>query len=182
MILKIIFEETLFEMLNVIYDKNSLEIKTFLVVISLLTIFLISLGIYINNNLCLVIGISMLVNIPFLLIEKGIEFDKKENKYRFFKSLFGFKLIKNKWLVLPNIKYLSVYKAKKTQEAPMGVNYNYTYYFIYEINIFDENQHYFTLFKIDITHLKHALFCAKEIANYFNTSFIDATTTEHKWL
>ncbi|MEG0917083.1 MAG: hypothetical protein RSF68_08730 [Myroides sp.] len=64
----------------------------------------------------------------------------------------------------------------------MGVNYNYSYFYIYEINLFDENNQHYMLFQIDFNYLSHALFCSKQIANYLNIQVVDATTHEHKWI
>lgn len=178
----IIFDKTPFEMLNVIYDKNSKEVLTFFSTLCILIIILITYGFYNKNSLCLVIGISIFVNLPFLLIEKGIEIDKLQNKYRFYNSIFGLKFNTKKWYLLPNTQYISLYKAKKTREAPMGVNYNYSYFYIYEINLFDENNQHYMLFQIDFNYLSHALFCSKQIANYLNIPIVDATTHEHKWI
>lgn len=168
-------------MLNVIYDRNSKAVLIFFAALCLLIIFLISYGLYYDSKLCFVIAISSFINLPFLLIEKGIEIDKHKNKYRFYHSIFGLKFNIKNWYMLPNVEYISLYKAKKIREAPMGVNYNYSYFYIYELNLFDENNQHYMLFQIDFNYLNHALFCSKQISNYLNVPVVDATTHEHKW-
>lgn len=168
-------------MLNVIYDKNSKQIITFSVVLLALCLILLFFGIFRNETLCLVFAIAILINLPFLLIEKGIEFDKKNNEYRMFRSIFNLKFYQTNWQTLPNIQYVSLFKAKKSQEEPMGVNYNHSYFYIYEITIFNEYNH-FVLFQIEINYLNHAVFCSKQIAKYLQVPLLDATTFEHKWI
>ena len=169
-------------MLNLIYDKNTKDVLTFFSVLCLLIILLIIYGFYNSNSICFVIAISIFVNLPFLLIEKGIQIDKFENKQRFYKSIFGLKFNTKKWHLLPNVQYISLYKAKKTRELPTGVNYNYSYFYIYELNLFDENDQHYMLFQINHNYLNHAIFCSKKIALYLNIPVIDATSHEHKWI
>lgn len=125
---------------------------------------------------------AMLPNLPFILIEKGISICKEENKYRNYKSFLGLKFSSKRWNYFVQPNYISLFKIKKTKENPDGVNYNYVYFYNYQINIFDINNSYYTLLEINIDEPIQAKEIVNEISVYLEIPILDATTLENKWV
>ncbi|HUH26322.1 MAG TPA: hypothetical protein VLY87_06820, partial [Flavobacterium sp.] len=115
----------------------------------------------------------MIILIGFL-IEQGIEINKELSYYRVYKLFFGFKY--GKWKPLPNISYISLYKAKRIQKTNMGRAMDYKYSNVYEVNLFDSNSHSTTLFETDIEFLKETKDCARQISEYLNIPLLDVTS------
>lgn len=115
-------------------------------------------------------------------MKKELLFVKEENKYRNYKSFLGLKFNSKRWNYLSQPSYISLFKIKKTKENPDGVNYNYIYFYNYQINIFDINHSYYTLLEIDIDEPVQAKEIVNKISTYLEIPILDATTSENKWV
>lgn len=73
-------------------------------------------------------------------------------------------------------------QIKKTKENLDGVNYNYVYFYNYQINIFDQNNTYYTLLEIDIDESEQAKEIVHKISDYLKIPILDATSQENKWV
>lgn len=56
------------------------------------------------------------------------------------------------------------------------------YFYNYQINIFDQNDRYYTLLEIDIDEPAQAKEIVNEISAYLEIPILDATTLENKWV
>lgn len=169
-------------MLNVIYDKNTKKVLVIFFALFITCSLLIFIGFYSGKHYIAAIPMAMLPNLPFILIEKGITICNEENKYRTYKSFLGLKFSSKRWNYLSQPSYISLFKIKKTKENPDGVNYNYIYFYNYQINIFDLNNSYYTLLEIDIDEPEQAKKIVNNISAYLEIPILDATTLENKWV
>lgn len=169
-------------MLNVIYDKNTKKVLVIFFVLFITCSLLIFIGFYSGKHYIAAFPMAMLPNLPFILIEKGITICKEENKYRSYKSFLGLNFSSKRWNYLSQPSYISLFKIKKTKENPDGVNYNYVYFYNYQINIFDQNNAYYTLLEIDIDESEQAKEIVHKISDYLKIPILDATSQENNWV
>lgn len=162
-------------MLDFNYNRNTKKIKTFQYIITLISILLISFGILRNQFFYTLIGIVIVINLPYLYHEKGIHLNKQTKSYQYYNTLLGLKFWKSKKNILYSFDYVSLNKAQKTIRNPFGLNRHPEIFFVYEINLFDYQGNYFTLCQIDIEDFENAKICSKKLADYFNTKLYDCT-------
>ncbi|TDS58157.1 hypothetical protein C8P70_11369 [Myroides indicus] len=167
-------------MLNLLFEKNT---KIIIIISSIIiTLCLLAMRYYFlnSNKYIVLLPFGIILNVIIMLIEKGIQINKTTNEFRIYKSLFGLKY--GKWKPLPNISYISVFKAQRVQKTNRGKAMNYRYFNVYEINLFDHNNHCTTLFETDIDLFKETKSAAVQINQYLNIPLLDATTVPYKWI
>lgn len=169
-------------MLDIIYNINTQKIKIFQYSVTLIGIFLICFGFSTNRLFYAIIGIAIVINLPYLFHEKGIQLNKENNYYLLYNTLFGIKFFKSRKKNLPAFDYISLNKAQKILRNPFGLNRPPEVFFIYEINCFDLQGNYSTLFQIDYEDLENAIIWSEELALYFNVPLYDTTTEPAKWV
>ena len=166
-------------MLSLLFAKNT----KFIIIISSIIIALCLFGVgyyfYNSNKYVVLFPFAIILNVIIMLIEKGIQINKTTSEFRIYKSLFGLKY--GKWIPLPNLSYISVFKAQRVQKTNRGRAMDFHYFTVYEINLFDHNNHCTNLFETDIDFFKETKSTAVQISHYLNIPLLDATTVPYKW-
>jgi len=137
---------------------------------------------FIISGFSLILGIVLiLISIFFIIMVKGTELDFAEKKYREVK-IFG-NSVTGKWLDLPEIKYILLFRAIMTQQLnnPGRGSNNITeiseYYIL--IKLIYSNQKKLTIYKTK--NYDDALNTAKLIAQKLNLKIYDAIS-KHEFL
>ena len=177
--LKIIFDKTLFKMLNVKFEKITLYKILLFIFLNSICIAAVYLC-YISKNIFLIIiPIAIMFSLLAIFIEKGIIINKATNSFMIFKSFLGIR-IKGNWQLLPNSQYISIFKTRLIQEDNYKVPSTKNYYDVLQINIFDMDNLCTTLLNAD--SLTDAKKVAYQIASYLKLPLLDATEAENKWI
>jgi|GEM_PF-3518194 hypothetical protein len=159
-----------------IYTFYSQQRKPFIIVL-IGTMLIVGCLISIRKSILFSI-ISGISSIGFFSYKKGLKIDFINKKYMHFTSygpqLFG------KWISIPDIKYISVFRAKfnaKIIFASMSFSRNV---YIYQVNLITSNRKRITVFEADTAN--ESLTFAEKLSGKMNLKIYDATQRIGKFL
>ncbi len=166
-------------MLNIKFEKITLNKILMFIFLNSICIAAAYLCCISKNIFLMIIPISVMFSLLAFFIEKGIIINKTTNSFMIFKSFLGIK-IKGNWQLLPNSKYISIFKTRLVQEDNYKVPPTKNYYEVYQINIFDVDNYCITL--LNTEKLENAKKAVLQISSYLNLPILDTTTPESKWV
>ncbi len=155
------------------------EKKPFTYQISAFTLLIFGI-LFIFSGFSYFLGVLLcLISAFFIIMIRGTEIDFNKKRYRKIK-IFG-KFVSGKWLNLPEIKYISLFRAIMTQElkSVRTVKTEISEKYIL-INLIHENNKRLTVYKTQ--NFEDALNKAKLISKNFKIKIYDATSKDKKWL
>jgi hypothetical protein len=122
--------------------------------------------------------LSILVGILVNLMTKGIQLDFSRKRYREYAAILGLKY--GKWIKLPDIDYISVFRQQLIKQGGMqSLSYQDKQEVIIVKLVVSENEHY------DVASFKKqedGMALGKLCAQKFNTKLLDYTNPDPKWV